>query len=66
MSAQWLRLWHDMPTDPKWRTIARVSGQTISAVIATYIHLLVTASNASERGRTHQANAEDLASASLH
>ena len=63
MSAQWLRLWHDMPTDPKWRTIARVSGQTISAVIATYIHLLVTASNASERGRTHQANAEDLASA---
>ncbi|ENT9428360.1 hypothetical protein QSD88_RS19685, partial [Escherichia coli] len=24
MANAWLRLWHDMPNDPKWRTIARV------------------------------------------
>ncbi|ENW0797054.1 MULTISPECIES: hypothetical protein, partial [Escherichia] len=22
MANAWLRLWHDMPNDPKWRTIA--------------------------------------------
>lgn len=63
MANQWLRLWHDMPNDPKWRTIARVSGQPITSVISVYIHLLVIASNASERGRTHDANTEDIASA---
>ena len=25
MANSWLRLWHDMPNDPKWRTIARKS-----------------------------------------
>lgn len=63
MANSWLRLWHDMPNDPKWRTIARVSGQPISAVLAVYIHLLVIASNATERGRTQNVCSEDLASA---
>lgn len=40
----WLRLWHDMPNDPKWRTIARASGQPIALVLSTYLHLLVDAS----------------------
>lgn len=63
MANSWLRLWHDMPNDPKWRTIARASGQPITTVISVYVHLLVEASvNATERGRT-QPNAEDLASA---
>lgn len=62
MINSWLRLWHDLPNDPKWRTIARVSGQPISVVIAVYIHLLVEASKASERGVTH-CDAEDIASA---
>ncbi|WP_252351096.1 hypothetical protein, partial [Escherichia coli] len=26
-----------MPNDPKWRTIARVSGQPIATVMAVYI-----------------------------
>jgi hypothetical protein len=52
-----------MPNDPKWRTIARVSGQPISAVLAVYIHLLVIASTATERGRTQNVCNEDLASA---
>lgn len=52
-----------MPNDPKWRTVARVSKQPITAVIAVYIHLLVAASNATERGRTQSASIEDIASA---
>lgn len=63
MANQWLRLWHDMPNDPKWRTISRVSGQRISDVIAVYVHVLVNASNATERGRTQGLCTEDLASA---
>jgi len=63
MSNDWLRLWHDMPTDPKWRTIARASGQSIGNVMAVYVHLLVCASNATERGRTQSFVCEDVASA---
>jgi hypothetical protein len=63
MANQWLRLWHDMPTDPKWRTISKVSGQRIGDVIAVFTHLLVCASNATERGRTQSFNSEDVASA---
>lgn len=62
MANQWLRLWHDMPNDPKWRTVSRLSKQPIAAVMATYIHLLVVASLSEERG-TVQINEEDLASA---
>jgi len=46
----WLRLWHDMPTDPKWRVIAKRSGQSISTVIAVYNFMLVCASESVERG----------------
>lgn len=63
MANQWLRLWHDMPTDPKWRTIAKVSKQRIGDVMAVYLHMLVTASNATERGRTQSFSCEDVASA---
>jgi len=59
---QWLRLWHDMPTDPKWRTIARHSKQPVSLVQAIYIHLLVDASRNVTRGHA-TVTAEDLASA---
>lgn len=63
MANSWLRLWHDMPNDPKWRTISRVSKQSIPAVMAVYIHILVCASNATERGRTQSVCNEDIASA---
>lgn len=62
MANQWLRLWHDMPTDPKWRTIARASGQPISLVQAVYLHLLVDASRNVTRGHA-TVTQEDLASA---
>jgi hypothetical protein len=64
VSNDWLRLWHDMPTDPKWRTIARVSGQRIGDVMSVYLFLLVAGStNATERGRTQSFNSEDVATA---
>jgi hypothetical protein len=60
----WLRLWHDMPNDPKWRTISRVSQTSISEVMAVYVHLLVQGStNATERGQTQPTGDEDIASA---
>lgn len=63
MATPWCRLWADMPNDPKWRTIARVSGQTIGDVVAVYLHMMVCASNATERGRTESWSDEDVASA---
>lgn len=63
MANSWLRLWHDMPNDPKWRTIARASGQPITSVIAVYLHMLVCASIASVRGRLESFCTEDVASA---
>ncbi len=69
MANSWLRLWHDMPNDPKWRTISRVSGQPIATVMAVYVHLLVSASRhvttchgVSLRGHI-DVTTEDLASA---
>ena len=62
MANQWLRLWHDMPNDPKWRTIARVSKQPLALVQATYIHILVDASRNVTRGHV-TVTFEDLASA---
>jgi hypothetical protein len=63
MANQWLRLWHDMPTDPKWRTIAKQAAQRIGDVIAVYNYMLVTASNAVKRGNITGWNDEDIASA---
>jgi hypothetical protein len=62
MANEWLRLWHDMPNDPKWRTIARIAKQPISLVLAAYIHLLVDASRNVTRGHA-SVTPEDLASA---
>jgi len=63
MANPWLRLWVDLPNDPKFRTIAKISDQSISSVIAVYIHLLCCASNAAERGRTQGWCDEDIATA---
>lgn len=58
----WLRLWHDMPNDPKWRTIARQAKQPIALVQALYLHLLVDASMSETRGNA-DVTVEDLSSA---
>jgi hypothetical protein len=61
----WVRLWHDMPTDPKWRTIARKAGQRVGDVIAVFNFLMVDASrNATERGTISEGfDPEDVATA---
>lgn len=47
----WVRLWHDMPTDPKWRVIARKSKQPLPCVLAVFTIMLTNASaNSAERG----------------
>jgi len=62
MANEWLRLWHEMPNDPKWRTVARVSKQPISLVLSVFLHLMVDASRNVTRGHATVTH-EDLASA---
>src|SRR5438067_13417799 len=62
MANHWLRLWHDMPNDPKARTVARIAEQPISLVLSVYVHLLVEASRNVTRGHA-AVTPEDLASA---
>ena len=44
--SRWVRLWEDMPTDPKWRVIARRSGRPVTEVIAVFV-LMMTSAEAS-------------------
>jgi hypothetical protein len=61
MSMDWCRLWHEFPHDPKWRTIARISGEPISLVQSVFIHLLIDASRNVTRGHV-SVTEEDVAS----
>jgi hypothetical protein len=63
MANQWLRLWHDMPTDPKWIVIAEKSGQPISMVLSVFLHILTNASQSPHRGTLHHWSDEDVAAA---
>lgn len=62
MANEWLRLWHDTPNDPKFRTIAKKSEQPVSLVLAMFMHMLVDASRNVTRGHVDVTH-EDLASA---
>lgn len=63
MKADWCRLWHDLPTDPKWRTIAKRANCSISEVIAVFSFALVNASSSEQRGSLQGWSDEDVASA---
>ena len=63
MANQWLRLWHEMPTDPKFRTVARVAEQPVALVISIFLHLLVAASVCPDRGDASALSVEDVATA---
>jgi hypothetical protein len=41
--SRWVRLWDDMPTDPKWRVVSRRSGRPLSEVIAVFVFMLTAA-----------------------
>lgn len=60
----WVRLWTDMPTDPKWRVIARRAGRPLSEVIAVFVFMMTNAgANATERGELFNWSDEDVAAA---
>lgn len=59
----WLRLWHDMPNDPKWRAIARRANLSIPEVMAVYMHMMVQASENDPRGSIEGWDDEDVAAA---
>lgn len=54
----WVRLWLDMPTDPKFRVIAKRSGRPLSEVIALFTYMLTVAGRRTGTERT-QANADE-------
>lgn len=59
----WVRLWLDMPTDPKWRVIAKKSGQPLPCVIALYTMLLTVSGGAVRPGEISDMSIEDAAAA---
>ncbi len=63
MKMDWLRLWHEMPIDPKWRVVSRRSGRPASEIIAVYTMMLVNASQSEERGTLENWDDEDVAAA---
>lgn len=59
--SQWVRLWEDMPDDPKWRVIAKRSGRPLHEIIAVFTRMLVNAGRSSMRGTLEGWNDEDEA-----
>lgn len=60
----WLRLWNEMPTDPKWRAIGLKSNQQVSPIIAVFVMMLTNASaNSQNRGSLDNWSDEDAAAA---
>jgi hypothetical protein len=68
--SRWVRLWTDMPTDPKWRVIAKRAGRPISETLAVFMFMMANAGernetqcNAAERGVLDNWSDEDVAAA---
>ncbi len=61
--SQWVRLWEDMPTDPKWRVIARRADRPIAEVIAVFVFMMTNAGASAERGTLSNWDDEDVATA---
>ena len=61
--SQWVRLWEDMPDDPKWRVVAKRSERPLHQVIAVFTRMLVNASKATARGSLEGWSDEDEAMA---
>lgn len=61
--SNWVRLWEDMPNDPKWRVIAKRSGRPIAEVLAVFVHMMTNAGTSADRGTLAGWNDEDVAAA---
>ena len=57
----WCRLWHDMPSDPKFRAVAKRAVRPTSEVLALFTAMLANASaNDDERGTLRNWSHEDM------
>ena len=61
--SQWVRLWDDMPNDPKWRVVAKRSGRPISEVLSVFLHMMMNAKEWEHRGTLENWSDEDIAAA---
>lgn len=61
--SQWVRLWDDMPTDPKWRVVARRAGRSLPEVMAVFVFMMTNAGGSSQRGSLENWSDEDVAAA---
>jgi hypothetical protein len=60
----WVRLWSDMPTDPKWRVIAKRANRPLAEVMSVFVLMMTNAgANATERGELCNWSDEDAAAA---
>jgi hypothetical protein len=59
--SQWVRLWEDMPNDPKWRVVAKRSRRPVSEVLAVFVHMMTNAGASAERGCLDGWSDEDVA-----
>lgn len=60
---KWVRLWEDMPTDPKWRVIARRAGRPISEVLSVFVFMMTNAAAGEADGELSGWDDEDVAAA---
>ena len=59
--SHWVRLWDDMPNDPKWRVTARHAQCPVSQVLAVFNHMLINASASDVPGTLSNWNDEVVA-----
>jgi len=63
MAESWVRLWAGTSTDPKFRVIARKSGQPLALVLSSFMHLMLEANESDPRGSVEHVDADLLAAA---
>src|ERR1700675_3687576 len=61
--SQWVRLWEDMPNDPKWRVIAGRCGRPVGEIIAVFVHMMINAGGFKHWGNLENWCDEDVAAA---
>lgn len=61
MSMEWVRLWLEMPNDPKWRTVARRAKAEVPQVISVYVCMMTNAAASDNRGTLDGWDDEDVA-----
>jgi hypothetical protein len=58
---EWVRLWLEMPNDPKWRTVARRAKAEVPQVISVYVCMMTNAAASDDRGTLDGWDDEDVA-----